>query len=108
MGKQINNWTKKWIDMIITNEPKTIYRIYDDLYDLLNLYNRTRRNPDKGYRTGRHIIPTTTALKRYLSKEYESVVLQNDTNFFEYKNNIKQVRHYFRKEEQLWKKEQLQ
>lgn len=101
MGKKINAWTKKWIDMVITNEPKTIHRIYDDLYDLINLFNQTRKNSEKGYRTGRHIIPTTTALKWYLSKEYESVVLQNDTNSIEYKNNIKKVRHYFRKEEQL-------
>jgi len=97
MGKKLNSKSKIWVDMVITHEPKTISKILDDLYTLINVYNRTVCKT-KGYMTGR-FIPTTTELQYYLSKKYESVVLKNPSNPVVALHNNNKVRHYFRKEE---------
>ena len=99
MGRQPNKWAKKWIDEVITNEPKSVYRIYDDLYDLLESKNRI----EKRVRTGR-FIPNKTSLKWYLDKNYGYVTLKIIMNSSLHRNgndwhDNKQVRHYFRGEE---------
>tara|TARA_X000001382_G_scaffold67844_1_gene47116 strand:- start:706 stop:1014 length:309 start_codon:yes stop_codon:yes gene_type:complete len=100
-GKKISSYAKEWIDKAITHEPKPVSKIIDDIYSLMDIHNRTMRKSDKGYRTGRHIIPTKTELQAYLSKNYESVTIKNNYNPVLALHYHSKVRHYFRKEEHL-------
>ncbi len=93
----MSNRAKKWIDDVITHEPKTVSKIIDDIYSLMGAYNL--KNRKQGYRTGSRILPTTTELRQYLSRNYESVVLINDYNPVLALHYRSKVRHYFRKEE---------
>ena len=109
-GRKISSKAKKWIDRVITHEPKTISKILDDLFMLIDLDNKTPFFYTKKtqYTNGRDLIPTTRELQYYLRRKYESVVLKNTYTPVLALHNNNKVRHYFRKEEQLWKKEQLQ
>tara|TARA_R110002020_G_scaffold370389_1_gene582048 strand:- start:300 stop:608 length:309 start_codon:yes stop_codon:yes gene_type:complete len=100
-GRKISSKAKKWIDRVITHEPKTISKILDDLFMLIDLDNKTPFLYTKktGYTGGRDLIPTTRELQSYLSRKYESIAIKNTYNPVFALHNNKKVKHYFRKEE---------
>lgn len=96
----ISNRAKGWVDKAITREPKSVSKIIDDLYNLMDIHNRTMRESNKDYRTGRHIIPTSAELQKYLSQNYDSVTVRTNYTLFRTIHYSK-IKHYFRKEEHL-------
>ena len=101
MGKRLSSKSKIWIDRVITHEPKTISKILDDLFNLIQLDSKTPFCYTKNtrYSGGRELIPTTRELQYYLSRKYECIALRNTYNPVVALHNNNIVRHYFRKEE---------
>ena len=95
----VSNKAKGWIDMVITHEPKTVSKVIDDLYSLMDIHNRTMGKSNKDYRTGRHIIPTSAELQKYLSQNYNSVTVRTNYNPVLALHYHSKIRHYFRGEE---------
>tara|TARA_R100000353_G_scaffold9216_2_gene10552 strand:+ start:531 stop:806 length:276 start_codon:yes stop_codon:yes gene_type:complete len=88
--KKMNVFVKRWLEEIITSEPKTVNTILDDLYIYLN------KREHKGVCFKR--IPTTGELISFLDNNYSKVRLSNFTGK-PVKGTGNSKVHFFKEEE---------
>ena len=87
-GKRISTEARHLADEIITTEPKSINTMIDEMITIAKEQNRTLANT----------IPTRSELAKYLSTNYNSVIISNLSNK-PITSSTNSTIHYFKQEE---------
>jgi len=88
-GKRMNVFVKKWLEEIMTSEPKPVNTILDDMYIFLD---------KQGHRNVFKRIPTRGELISFLDANYSKVRLSNFTGK-PVKGYGNSTVHFFKEEE---------
>jgi hypothetical protein len=88
-GQRMSIHARQLVDEIVTTEPKSINVILDEMISIAEETNKTLSRT----------IPTRSELTKYLSANYNSVIISNLTNKPITDNNKNSTIHYFKQEE---------